>query len=88
MGTVSIRISEEIHDRLRTLSQHEGRPISKIAEDAVREYEKELRWRKAEAAMERLKSNPAEWEDYHREAAEWDAALGDGLERDPYEQDR
>ncbi len=85
MVSVSIRISEETHQRLQALSQSEHRPISRIAEQAVELYERERRWQEAEAAMARLRAKPEEYEDYLQEAAAWDTTLNDGLRDHPYE---
>lgn len=86
MRTVSIRVSEETHQRLRKLSRREARPIGIVAEEAVRTYEKEQRWRAAEEAMARLRQNPDEWKDYQAESARWDTTSADGLDDLPYEQ--
>ncbi len=86
MRTVSIRVSEETHQRLRELAHREARPISTVADEAVRAYEKGRRWRAAEEAMARLRQDPSTWEDYQAEAALWDATSADGLADLPYEQ--
>ncbi len=61
--------------------------MGSVADEAVRDHEKEQRWRAAEAAMARLRQNPDESRDYQEEAAAWDATSADGLEDFPYEFD-
>jgi predicted transcriptional regulator len=88
MGMVSIRVSRDTHERLRELADREHRPMSSVAESAVRTYEKEQRWIAAEAAMARLQANPDAWHEYLEEAEAWDATLLDGLDELPYEVER
>lgn len=85
MPTASIRVSAETHRRLRALAAHEHRPMSSIAEEAVRAYEKERRWRAAEAAMTQLRQNPVDWTEYQAETGLWDTTSADGLNDLPYE---
>jgi predicted transcriptional regulator len=87
MTMISIRVSRDTHERLRHLADQQDRPMSSIAEEAVRAYEKEQRWRAAEAAMARLQADPEAWADYMAESAAWDGALTDGLDELPYEPD-
>ncbi len=85
MVTVSIRISEDAHRRLRNLAEGEHRPISRVAEEAINLYERERRWQQAEEAMARLRAKPEEYEDYLAEAAVWDTTLNDGLKDLPFD---
>jgi len=87
MPMVSIRVSHDTHERLRHLAEEQDRPMSSIADEAVRVYEREQRWRAAEAAMARLRADPDAWSDYMDESAAWDGTLTDGLEDLPYEPD-
>lgn len=83
---VSIRVSEATHQRLREIARREHRPMSSVAEEAVRAYEKEQRWQAAETAMARLRQDHDERKDYQAEAELWDATSSDGLDELPYEQ--
>ncbi|MEJ7900854.1 MAG: hypothetical protein WKF63_03360 [Thermomicrobiales bacterium] len=85
MNMVSIRVSHETHQRLQEIARREHRPMSSIAGEAVRIYEKEQRWRAAEVAMARLRENPDEWKNYQAEAAAWDSTSTDGLDDLPYQ---
>jgi len=84
---VSIRVSRETHERLRHLAEEQDRPMSNIADEAVRVYEREQRWRAAEIAMARLRADPDAWSDSMDELTAWDATLGDELEGLPYTSD-
>ena len=86
MSMVSIRVSETTHRRLREIARREHRPMSSIADEAVRAYEKEQRWRIAEEAMARLRQNRTEWTDYQAEADQWETTSVDGLNELPFEQ--
>lgn len=86
MGATSIRVSAETHRRLRELARRQARPISAVADEAVRAYEKEQRWQAAEAAMARLRQDPVALAEYEAEAARWDGTATDGLEDWPYEE--
>ena len=86
MSMVSIRVSETTHQRLREIARREHRPMSSVADEAVRVYEKEQRWRAAEEGMARLRQSPEEWKDYLAEAESWESTSVDGLDELPYEQ--
>jgi predicted DNA-binding protein len=87
MAMTSIRVSQATHERLRHLADQQDRPMSSIADEAVMAYEKEQRWRAAEAAMARLQADPDAWSDYMAESEAWDSTLNDGLDDLPYELD-
>lgn len=84
MSMVSIRVSRETHHQLQEIARREHRPMSSVAGEAVRAYEKELRWRAAEEAVARLREQPDEWREYEEDAAAWDVTSADGLEDLPY----
>ncbi len=53
--------------------------------DSLQRYKKEQFWERARLSVERLKADPAAWEDYKREIAIWDGMAGDGLTgEEPY----
>lgn len=79
MGTVSIRVSEATRQRLRQIAAREHRSMRSVADEAVRAYERDQRWRAAEEAMARLRADPEEWKDYQAEASRWDVTSTDEL---------
>ena len=80
MAMVSIRVSKETQDVLRKLADQEHRPMSTITDEALRAYQKELLWRRAEADYARLAANEEEFRDYQEEIALWDSTSSDGLD--------
>ncbi|MDQ3539776.1 MAG: hypothetical protein M3440_03745 [Chloroflexota bacterium] len=86
---VSIRVSKETQDVLRDIAEQEHRPMSTITDEALRAYQKELLWRRAEADYARLAANEGEFHDYQDEIALWDSTSSDGLDLiDSYEASR
>ncbi len=86
MAMVSIRVSKETQDVLRNIAEREHRPMSTIMDEALRAYQKELLWRRAEADYARLAANEEEFRDYQEEIALWDSTSSDGLDpSDSYE---
>ncbi len=49
----------------------------------VERYEKERFWKQVRADYERLRADPAAWQDYKEEVELWDSLSGDGLENEP-----
>lgn len=80
MAMVSIRVSKETQDVLRAIAEQEHRPMSAITDEALRAYQKELLWRRAEADYARLAANKKEFRDYQEEIALWDPTSSDGLD--------
>ncbi len=80
MAMVSIRVSKETQDVLRNIAAREHRPMSTITDEALRAYQKELLWRRAEADYARLAANEEEFRDYQEEIALWDSTSSDGLD--------
>lgn len=65
----TIRVNDRLHARLRTLAEAEGRPIGKVIEDAIQQYERENFWRKVHDSVERHRSDPVAWKAYQDEIA-------------------
>ncbi len=83
MATTSIRIDRATHERLRQIAAKEHSTLSGVITELLDRYEQE-EFRKAVAAsFARIRSDPAEWDDYMREVRAWDATLMDGLEDEP-----
>jgi len=86
MAMVSIRVSKETQDVLRSIAEQEHRPMSTITDEALKAYRKELLWRRAEADYARLAANEDQFRQYQEEIALWDATSSDGLDlSDSYE---
>lgn len=83
--TSMVRVENELHNKLRELASAENRPIGKVIEDAIRQYERQKFWQGVQDDFARLRADPVAWKDYQDEVAAWDTLAGDGLENeDPY----
>ncbi|WP_327046786.1 DUF1778 domain-containing protein [Microbispora sp. NBC_01189] len=98
----TIRVSVEIRDLIARLSEQEGKTMTALVEDAVREHRKKLRWQRVAAQMERTRrADPESWAEYvaerdlwlgppsNRTAPEWEGLLdpAEELPYDPKERD-
>jgi predicted DNA-binding protein len=80
MATTTVRVSEHTHDLLRKLAEATGEPLQKVLERAVENYRREQFYAEFNAAFERLRADPAAWEDELAERALWESTLADGLD--------
>jgi predicted transcriptional regulator len=81
--SVTIRVPEETHAQLRRLAASRKQPIGEVVAAAVERLEEEEFWDQMEVEFERLRADPAAWDEYMAEHREWDVALLDGLEDEP-----
>lgn len=81
MALVTIRVSRETRALLHEIAARERRPMSAITDEALRAYQKELLWRRAEAGYARLAANEDRFREYQDEIALWDTTSSDGLDR-------
>lgn len=81
--SVTIRVPQETHEQLRRLAASRKQPIGEVVAAAVERLEEDQFWDQMEAEFERLRDDPAAWEEYMAEHREWDVALLDGLEDEP-----
>jgi predicted transcriptional regulator len=80
MASTTVRVSEHTHDLLRKLAEATGEPLQKVLERAVENYRREQFYAEFNAAFERLRADPAAWEDELAERALWETTLADGLD--------
>ncbi len=80
-----VKLRAETHAALQEMACEENRPMGDIVADSLQRYRKERFWERARLSVDRLKADPAAWEDYKREIAIWDGMAGDGLtDEEPY----
>lgn len=79
-----IEVMPDTHERLQRLSRELHRSAGEIVTDLVDRYERELFWKQANEAVERLRADPVAWNDYLREIEFLQDGSMDGLEDDPY----
>ena len=87
MPTVTIRIPEEAHARAQRLARRQSRPLAQVIGSALAHYEDEALLRDYNAAMARVRDDPAESADFDAEVMAWDATLGDGLPSEPTDEE-
>jgi hypothetical protein len=85
MATVTIRVPQETHQRLRALAEKHGVPIGEVVDEATRQMEKAEFWAEVNASYERLYADPVAKAEYESEMALWEQTAADGLEDWPYE---
>ncbi|MGW5260707.1 ribbon-helix-helix protein, CopG family [Microbispora sp. NPDC004025] len=68
----TIRVSVETRDLIARLSEQEGKSMTALVEDAVREHRRKLRWQRVAAQMERTRrEDPESWAEYVAERDLW-----------------
>ena len=80
MAGATVRISEEVHDRLQRLAAEKRATMSAVIESALGEYERKLFWSKAAAEFQSLRNDPKAWKAELDEREGWDVTLTDGQE--------
>ena len=80
MAGTTVRISDEVHDRLHRLAAEMQATMSAVIDSALAEYERKLFWSKATADFQSLRNTPKAWKAELEEREAWDATLADGRE--------
>ena len=75
--STTIRVSEETRDRLASLANATGRPMTRIVEDAVEALERKLFFDTLNRRYEELRADPAVWTEIEQERRVEDGAIGD-----------
>jgi hypothetical protein len=78
MSLTTIKVDTEVRDRLARVARARGVTMVALLTELAERLEAEQRWADIEAAYQRLRvEDPAGWQEYLGELAEWDAAGGD-----------
>ena len=80
MAGTTVRISEEVHDRLHRLAAEKRASMSAVIESALAEYERKLFWSKTASEFQALQNKPKAWKAELDEREAWDVTLADGRE--------
>jgi predicted transcriptional regulator len=75
MTTTTVRITEEVREALRQLSEQTGESMQKILADAVEAYQRRYLLEMTNAAYAELRSDPEAWQEELQERAEWSITL-------------
>jgi hypothetical protein len=83
-ATATIRVDQQTRDLLIELAEKEHTTIGAVVREAVDKYRRDQFFAQVREDLNRLKSNPEEWNDYQVEIASMDDTLLDGLEDLPW----
>ena len=84
MATTTVRIDERTHATLRRLACELNAPLQHVLADAVEAFRRSWLLQQLDEHYTDLQADPSAWETELEEQRLWDAALADGLEKDPY----
>jgi predicted transcriptional regulator len=79
----TVRVDTTLHETLKRIADTEHRSIGSVIEDAIERYQVEKFWLQMEADYARIQEDPDAWNDYLKEADEWQALSGDTLADEP-----
>jgi predicted transcriptional regulator len=82
MTSTSVRISRQAHEALKEMAAREHRSLGDVLDEAIAQYRDRQFWLETREAYTRLREDPAAWQVFTDELAEWDATLMDGLDPD------
>jgi len=80
MPGTTVRVSEEVHDRLHKLAAEKRMTMSAVLDSALAEYERKLFWSKTADEFRALRRDSKAWEAELEEREAWDVTLADGRE--------
>ncbi|WP_250285773.1 MULTISPECIES: hypothetical protein [unclassified Frankia] len=75
----TMKLPVDVRDRLMALATSHGRTLGAELSALVEEAEEGHWWHNAKQSAARLQADPEQWEDYLREAGDWDVTASDGL---------
>jgi hypothetical protein len=76
----TIKVSAQTRDRLKRLADEDHLTMDAELARTLDKAEEARFWVGVQADYARLQADPDEWADYVSELAEWDHAVGDGLD--------
>jgi predicted transcriptional regulator len=79
MASLTARIGESAHKRLRQIAKATGRPMQEVLDLAISEYDRKLFWEQVDSAYANLRQNPRLWKAELKERSLWERTLSDGL---------
>lgn len=75
--STTIRVSEETRDRLASIADSTGRPMTRVLDEAVEALERKLFFDAFNSRYQELRDDPAAWSEIERERRAEEGALGD-----------
>jgi hypothetical protein len=83
MTSAMVKINPQTHAKLQEIARDQHRPMGEIVTELVERYEREQFWKGVTEDLERLRADPAAWQDYQDEIAVFEGGSMDGLEHEP-----
>ena len=77
-----VRVSENTHEVLRSLSTREGKSMQDIIDKAIEDYRRKTFLEGLSNDYRLLQENAEAWKDHEEETTLWDNTLMDGLENE------
>ena len=81
-ASTTVRIRPETREKLKELARRAGVPMPTLLDEMVEAYRRQRLLEEANRAFAELRADEKAWQQEQAERADWDAALGDGLEGD------
>jgi predicted transcriptional regulator len=78
--STTIRVSEETRDRLASLANATGRPMTRVLDDAVEALERKMFFDRFNRRYQELRDDPAAWSEIDQERRSEEGALRDRSE--------
>lgn len=75
--STTIRVSEETRDRLASLADATGRPMTRVLDEAVDALERKVFFDRLNRRYQELRDDPAAWSEIEQERRVEEDALGD-----------
>jgi predicted transcriptional regulator len=84
-GSTTVRVSRDVHRRLKALAEEEGDTLSEVVDRLLEERRREQFFRRTNEGFDRLRRRRDEGAQYDAETEELAGASNDGLEAHPYD---
>ncbi len=76
MATSTVRVTQSVHDVLRTLAHDEGASMQAVLEKAVEDYRRRRLLKETNAAYSALRKDPEAWSEELEERRAWESTNG------------
>jgi len=78
--STTIRVSEETRDRLASLADATGRPMTRVLDEAVDALERKIFFETVNRRYQELRNDPGAWDEIEVERRAEEGAVGDTSE--------
>jgi predicted transcriptional regulator len=82
MPTGTVRVSADVHRKLKEMAEKTGMSLSSTLEKAVETLRRQTMLEQTNRAYAAMRSDPKTWAEEQAERVAWEATLTDGLEDD------